>query len=245
MLSPMLMLSVHTWSLTAIAALTGVALAWVWRRFSDQVRVAQAKRQIRARLYAMRLYADDPALVLRAQRQLLLWMARYLAPMVRPMAVAGLPLLILCVQLDTVYGHRRLALGESAIITAQLGGHAGLGMPDATLEGRGMMVETQGVRIPGRREIFWRVRAGATTGSVILHVGGAAISKVVGCGRGPNIPQGWWSGTPSVEVSCPAATLDVFGFGIGWEVWFLMVSLITMQAAGLETRRRRGRLPHL
>jgi hypothetical protein len=220
----------YTWSLTAIAAVTGVALSWVWKRFADQARVAQAKRQIRARLYAMRLYADDPALVLRAQRQLLVWMARYLAQMGRPMAVASVPLLVLFVQLDHVYGHLRLAAGEAAVVTARFGGDAGLGMPDASLEGRGLVVETEGVRVPGRREICWRVRAGAATGSVILRVGGTGISKAVDCGRGLYIPQGWWSGTPSVAVSCPAATLDVFGFGIGWEVWFLMVSVIAMLA---------------
>ena len=105
------MLSVaHTWSLTAIAVVTGAVLAWVWKRFSNQERIALAKRQTRARLYAMRLYADDPALVFRAQGQLLLWSARYLAGMLRPTAVAIVPLLVLFLQLDSVYRHR--AIGD-------------------------------------------------------------------------------------------------------------------------------------
>jgi hypothetical protein len=31
-------------------------------------------------------------------------------------------------------------------------------------------------------------------------------------------------------VSCPAANLNVFGFGIDWPVWFLLVSVLTMLA---------------
>src|ERR1035437_1800529 len=84
----------HTWSLTAIAAVTGVVLLWVWKRFSNQERIALAKRKTRAQLYAMRLYTDDPALIFRAQRQLLLWTGRYLAGMLRPTSVAIVPLLV-------------------------------------------------------------------------------------------------------------------------------------------------------
>jgi hypothetical protein len=228
MLSLMLTVA-HTWSLTAIAAVTGVVLLWVWKRFSNQERIALAKRQTRAQLYAMRLYADDPALIFRAQGQLLLWSARYLAGMLRPTAVAIVPLLVLCLQLDNVYGHRPPARGESAIVTAQFSGGADLRTLAATLEGRGVVVETPAVRIPGRRQVCWRVRAvTGASGSVLLRVRGAVIAKAVQCGHG-------W-GSPSIDVSCPAATLDVFGFGIDWAVWFLLVSLVTM----LVLRKRFG-----
>ena len=124
----------HTWSLTAIAAVTGVVLLWVWKRFSNQERIALAKRQTRAQLYAMRLYTDDPALIFRAQRQLLLWTGRYLAGMLRPTSVAIVPLLVLFLQLDNVYGHRALAPGESAIVTAQFSGGADLRTLAPTLD---------------------------------------------------------------------------------------------------------------
>jgi hypothetical protein len=222
-----------TLSLTAIAVVTGVVLAWVWKRFANQERIALAKRQARAQLYAMRLYADDPVLVLRAQRRLLLSIARYLAQMLRPAAVAILPLLVLFVQLENVYGHRPLAPGESAMVTAQFSGFEVPDMVGATLEGRGAVVETPGVRIPGRREVCWRVRAVSTTpGSLLLHLRGAVIAKAFQCGRGLRYPLiasiARWEGLPSIEVSCPAADLDVFGFGVDWAVWFGIVSLMTM-----------------
>ena len=219
----------HTWSLTAIAAITGVVLLWVWKRFSGQEGIAQAKRQARAQLYAMRLFADDPVLVLRAQRQLLLWIARYLAGALRPTAVAVVPLLVLFVQLDGVYGHRPLVPGESAIVIAQFGGGMDVGTLAATLEGRGVVVETPAVRIPDRRQVCWRVRAvTASSGSVLLRAPGVARAQAVRCGRGLDLLAALRDRSPSIDLACPPATLDVWGFGIHWTVWFLSVSLLTM-----------------
>jgi hypothetical protein len=225
--------------LTAIAVVAGLALLWVWQRFSNRERVALAKRQMRARLYAIRLYADEPAMVLRAQGELLIWTGRYLAQMLRPMAIASVPLLVLSVQLDNIYGHRPPAPGDSAIVTAQFGGGTDVRALGATLEGRGVVVETPGVRIPSRRQVCWRVRAiprlkAAPPGSVLLRAGGVEISQAIRCGHA------WWERPPRIEVSCSAATVDVFGFDVDWAVWFLIVSGITMLALRLERRSRPG-----
>ena len=216
-------------SLTAIAVVTGVLLAWVWKRFANRERIAVAGRQMRAQLYAMRLYADDPALVFRAQWRLLRWIGRYLAQMLRPTVVAAVPLVILFAQLDNVYGHRPLAPGESAIVTAQFRDFEAADLFGATMEGRGVVVETPGVRLPGRRQVCWRVRTVTTTpGSLLLHLRGAVIAKTIQCGRGLRYPLiASLAGSPSIEVSCPAADVDVFGFGADWAVWFGIVSLVT------------------
>jgi hypothetical protein len=215
-------------SLTAIAAVTGVILLLVWKRFSNQERMALAKRQMRARLYALRLYADDPVLVLRAQRQLLLWSARYVAGSLRSTAVAIVPLLALFLQLDHVYGYRPLAPGESVMVTARFSRSADVRTLAAVLEGRGVVIETPAVRIPNESQVCWSVRtATASSGSVLLRVPGEAITQDVNCGHG--LLTARW-GTPSIDVSCPAAMLDVLGFRVRWPVWFLFVSLSTVLA---------------
>lgn len=220
----------YTWSLTGIAAATAIALLWVWRRFSNQDRIALAKRQTRARLYAMRLYADDPRLIFRTQGQLLRWTLRYLAAMLRPMAVATVPLLVLCVQLDNVYGHRLPGPGEAAVVTAQFAGSVDVLTLAAELEGRGVIVEGPAVRIPERRQVCWRVRAGAgASGRLVLQVDGTTISKAFECGHN-------WGRPPRIEVACPATSLDVFGYAMDWPVWFLLVSLLAM----LALRKRFG-----
>jgi hypothetical protein len=104
-----LMLSAaYTWSLNAIAAL--------WRG---------------VQIYGMRLYAGEPALILRAQGQLLLWTARCLTGSLRPTAVS------------------MLAPGESATVTGQFSS-ADRGLLAATLEGRGSRAEACA---PGHRGI--------------------------------------------------------------------------------------------
>jgi hypothetical protein len=220
----------YTWSLTAIAILTAVALLWVWRRFSNPDRIALAKRQTHARLYAMRLYADDPRLIFRTQGQLFSWTLRYLAAMLRPMALAIVPMFVLCLQLDNVYGHRLPGPGEAAVVTAQFAGNADVLTLAAKLEGRGVIVESPAVRIPARSQVCWRVRGiGGASGSLVLHVDGTAISKAFACGHN-------WGWPPRIEVACPAASLDVFGYAIDWPVWFLLVSLLAM----LALRKRLG-----
>jgi len=248
----------HTWSLTAIAVAAGFAMLWVFARFSNAEQTALAKRKVLANLYAFRLFADEPALIFRAQKQLLIWNARYLAAMLRPTAVLLVPVTLLMFGLDAVYGHRPLEPGESAIVTAQFSGgtdRTGMGSPAPTLEGRGVAVETPCVRIPRERQFCWRVRAkGAASGSVILRVAGASFAKTVRAGAPsgvvaerrvaslfawlrfpgeallPSGPLRW------IGVSYPSAAVNVFGYGANWLVWFIAVSLLTM----LLARKRFG-----
>jgi hypothetical protein len=223
-------------SLTGIAAVCGVAWLWVLRRFSDRDRVDRVKRQVRAQLYAMRLYGSEPLLIFRAQGQLLRWNARYLALMWRPAALLMLPGIILFTQLDNVYGRRPLARGESAVVTAQFG--EGADLNDAALTGHGVSVETPAVRLLGRRQVCWRVRAsGTTSGSVILRTGNVTANKAVKSGPGFDYvsessfisldgPVRW------IEVLYPAAHLRLMGHNVPWQAWFVGVSLVIAVVAG-------------
>jgi hypothetical protein len=240
----------QTWSLTAIAIAFGIAMLWSFGRFSNQPQVALAKRKVRANLYAFRLYADEPALIFRAQKQLLLWNARYLTLMLRPTVVVLIPATLLMFALDSMYGHRPLVPGESAIITAQFEPGTDVRSLAPELEGIRIGVETPSVRIPDLRQISWRVRAlGGASGSVNLTLAGLSFSKSVQSGapsgflaerrarplldwlrypgesRLPDGPLRW------IAVSYPAATVNIFGFGAHWLLWFFAVSLVTMLLA--------------
>jgi hypothetical protein len=200
--------AMHTWSLTAFAAVSGVAMLWVFGRFSKRERVAYAKRQARAQLYAMRLYAGDPALIFRAQKQLLVWNARYLALLLPPMAIMIIPGILLFAALDYLYGKRPIQPGESAIVSARFPDVVDLHTLQPALESRGFIVETPAVRLPDRGEVYWRVRAA-----------GRASRSVAVSPRGP---------VRRIEVAYPAACLDVFGYRVDWLVWFLAISLLAM-----------------
>jgi hypothetical protein len=216
--------AVHTWTLTAIAAVAGLALLWAFGRFSDQQRIQLAKRKLRAHLYAFRLFADEPALIFRAQKQLLIWNARYMGLMLKPAVVVLIPTAALLLFLDGVYGRRPLEPGETAIVTAQA--------DSGTLEGRGVVVETPALRLPDEHRVMWRVRV-TGAGSVILHAPGGAIEKRVECGAGLRYLSEWHS---RLAVDYPAAEVSIFGFGMHWLVWFLIVSSVVM----LALRKRFG-----
>lgn len=242
-------------SLTVIAILVGVAVLPVFARFSDTARLSLAKRKIRAALYSFRLFGDQPRLVFRAQGQLLLWNARYIGLMLRPVAVLILPIAILLWGMDAVYSHRAFHLGETAIVSARLAPDVNLQDVMPKLTGRNIAVETLPVRIPSAHRVLWRVQpTAAGRGELSLAVpgvdetGGATdpIQKNIQVGGGfhtlseqrvasyfgwllspwePRLPA---SGpVRSISFHYPDVDFHLFGLAMPWIVWFLIVSWIT------------------
>ncbi len=242
-------------SLTVIAFLAGLAILPVFARFSDKAKLSLAKRKIRAALYALRLFGDEPRLVFRAQGQLLLWNARYLGLMLRPAAIVLLPMLILLFQMDVVYGHRALHIGESTIVTARMADAVNLSATTPVLKSDGMAVETPAVRLPDEHRVLWRVRAlRSGRNSLTISVPGsdgalASAQKNVQAGSGlhylaekrgtsllnwlrypaqPSLPAN--GPVRSISIQYPDANADIFGIGMPWIVWFVIVSWTTMFA---------------
>src|SRR6185295_4349483 len=114
------------------------------------------KARLMAHLYEMRLFADEPVLIWKAQWGLLKGNVRYLGMMLLPMVVMTFPMVLLLAQLDCFYGYMPLQPGHEAILTVKLkdaGLSPSLRAPD------GIAVETDGVRLDEGRQISWRIRA--------------------------------------------------------------------------------------
>jgi hypothetical protein len=242
-------------SLTVISFLAGLAILPVFGRFSDKAKLSLAKRKIRAALYEFRLFGDEPRLVFRAQGQLLLWNARYLALVLRPAAILLIPILVLLMQMDIVYGHRALHVGESAIVTAQMTDGVDLTTASPELEGENVRVETPPVRIPDEHRALWRLRAvstGPQSLSLLIPENDGkfdAVEKNVQVGSGLRYLSQRrvsslfdWMFYPterrlpasgqvrSIDIQYPDAEFSIFGFGMPWIVWFVIVSWATMFA---------------
>ncbi|MHB1935912.1 MAG: hypothetical protein ACYCOR_04940 [Acidobacteriaceae bacterium] len=242
-------------SLTVLGILTGVAILPVFARFSDNTGLLLAKRKIRAALYEFRLFGDDPRLVFRAQGQLLLWNARYLGLILKPAAVVILPVVALTMLMDTVYGHRTLNVGEDTMVTARMANSVDLNTISPELHGNNITVETPSVRIPNRHQVVWGVRArSAGQDALTLSVQGSdadanAAHKSAYVGPGLHILSDrrvallWiWLFYPGekllphnsdfrwIAIQYPDAEVDLFGFGIPWILWFVLVSWITVFA---------------
>ncbi len=193
----------------------------MFRRFSDPDAIRRAKGRVRAHLYELRLFADDPRATLRAQKNLLLWNARYAALMLRPAAVLLLPTIVLLAGLDCVFGRRPLHPGEAALVMASMRG------PDAVLiVPAAFSVETPPVRIPERNEVWWRVRARAAAAGTLRA--GAAETTIDARPGFRFLAPGW--PVRSVEVDYPPAWLSCLGVGLWWPIPFAVVALATMLA---------------
>ncbi|MES2222931.1 MAG: hypothetical protein V4587_18420 [Acidobacteriota bacterium] len=242
-------------SLTVLGILTGIAILPVFGRFSNTEGIALAKRKIRAALYEFRLFGDEPRLVFRAQGQLLLWNARYLGLMLKPAAVVLLPILALMMLMDTVYGHRPLQVGEDTLVTARVANTVDLNTVSPDLRGNNIAVETPSVRLPAQHQVVWGIRAVAPgKGDLALSLPQGATPDTV---AKKDVTVGWglhvlsnrrvstvwdWLMDPGetllpranafrwIEVQYPDAEVNVFGFGIPWIVWFILVSWITVFA---------------
>lgn len=227
-------------SLIAVSILSGIALLWVFAKTSDQPAVRATKKRLQARLLEMRLYADDPGVVLESQKQLLWLNLRYFLLMLRPAAVATVPMVLLLIVLDGFYGKQPLVVDQQAIVTAQFTTAA-----DAELEAPpGIDVETQPVRAIGERQVSWRIRPRELVrGDLRVSTGGVTDTKSVKSGDGitylssrrvrslvsmllyPGEPPLSEDAIEWIAVEYPPAEVSLLGLRTHWLVWFLIFSM--------------------
>lgn len=238
-------------SLTVIAALVGLGILPIFARYSNKVRLAIAKRKISAALAAFRLFGDEPRLVFRAQGQLLLWNARYLGLVFKPALIVMVPVGLLLLQMDVLYGSRPLHIGETTLVTARMADTVNLSSTLPVLTGNGIAVESPAVRIPQDHQVVWNVRA-TTDGrdSLSLQTPGSGITeKSIRVGNGMHYlsPRrvssllDWLhypaerrltpdSPVRSIDIQYPEPTFTVFGIDMPWILWFVIVSWTVMFA---------------
>jgi hypothetical protein len=213
------------WGLAVVSLGCGLAIAWVFRRFTDRAAMRAAGKRLQAHLLEMRLYSSEPALMWAAQKALVRDNLRWLALMLRPALVLALPLAWLFVQLDSIYGRSPLAVGSDALVTVQL--KRALEPVDArsTLQAPpGIAVESPPVRVFAERQISWRIRAlRPVRGNLRLVLRGHAIEKNIVAGE-----RSLWgfllhpgqSRLPAGDVAWVAVDYPPFP----WLAWFLAIS---------------------
>jgi hypothetical protein len=244
-----------TAGLWVVSALSGVAVLFVFRWASNPSAIRAARRRAQAELLAVRLYRDDPRVVLRAQVRFLAALGRYLGRMLLPFAVLVLPFAVLCAQLDARYGFRALAPGERAVVEAF---GTSVMLDSASLQSAdGIVIEAGPVRIPERGEMSWRIAA-KTPGRqwITLLLAERRVDKeivVATAARGAptrRMTAGVSSfflapaeaaiddasGVHRIEVLYPPLEIDLLGWKMGWATVFLVVSA----AVALALRRRMG-----
>jgi hypothetical protein len=220
---------------------SGAASVWFMKVSSKEGDVRAAANRIIAHIFEFRLFADEPALILRAQWDLMAANGRLLRCLALPSLFLILPFGALIVAGEGVFGIAPLEPGQSAVLTVQCRRTEDAMARDIQLDApSGIVVETPAVRIPSEAQLCWRVRALLpVAGSFQIRSGRRLLTKSVDAGGGLQIVSDFRAGTLwsfwahplelpfsdpvllSIRLQYPAATV----FHAHWLVWFFLASL--------------------
>jgi len=207
-------------SLAALSAIWGVLASLVFRRFTNRRAVRKAINHIYAHLLEIRLYSEEPSLVWRAQKALIVGNLRFLALIAPAVLAMAIPFALLYPQLDAIYGVAPLEIGHSATVT--LSGNTG------TLEApQGIRIETPPVKDSADREVSWRIRALAPTRGTLRVTlpDGATILRTIASGERTLSPNR--RSEASVAIDYPRSDVSVAGLAFPWLVWFVVISALS------------------
>lgn len=218
-------------TLAAFSAVAGVLILWLFKATSNQRALKATRRRVRAHLLAMRLFADDPVMMLRSQVRLLAWNLRYMALLLPPFLVVAIPLFFAWDSLDAMWGRAPFRTGDTAVITAKLRHN----VSGAQLVAPAWLaVESPPVRVLADREVSWRVRVRqAGSGNVIVRLGTDSAEKRIEAQPGLHYladrAKAAGERIEWVEVHYPNADSH-------WIIWFCVIS--TISALALRSRLR-------
>lgn len=227
---------------------------WIFKRFSNQDRIAAVKAKIHACLFEIRLFNDDIRAIFRAQWEITGHVLHYQALALKPMIWILPPLVLIMVQLHAFYGFRGLKPGESALVTAAVASTDSAARPDLALDvPDGVSLETPGVWAADLGEMAWRVRADDPGDHELVFItnGIEVVKSLRVTDRttrlSPERPgSSFWAqlewpseaplpsdaGLTAITLSYPEATVDflVFEMESQW-AWMILFFVLTMVIA--------------
>jgi hypothetical protein len=235
-------------SLLLVSLVTAAAMLVVVARTSNQRAMIETKRGIHAALFEIRLYGDQPGLMLRAFGEVLVRHGRYLVLSLAPLAWMSVPLVLVIAQLQAFYGYAGLQTGVPALITVQLMADSGsAAAPVLVLEAPSAVgLETGAVPLAGSNEIVWRIRPRREgTYALTFRESGAAVTKsllvsptpgrrspmIVAAGLADQAlypseaPLPASSRIASIAVTYPEPGIDIFGWRMHWMIVYGVLSL--------------------
>ena len=235
--------------LGAVSLATGIVMLGTFRYFSDQKGLKAVKERIKAHFLGIRLFKDDPVLLVAEQGRLFSATLTYMRYALTPCAVMLIPFIILVLQLNFYFGYRPLRPGESAIVSLRW--RTPMPWRDTAVRihvPQGLAIETPALRISGDREVDWRLRATHQGRfELIFQVADQAIQKevlvtdrvarvspgrkqasllarVLPQGEAPLPPNG---PIEAIEIRYRPMSFSLLGWHIHWAVLFLVLSTVS------------------
>lgn len=165
--------------LLVLSVLTGLVMIVLFGRLSDQKAVRYAKDQLRAQLLAVRLFQDQPQVVVRAYGRILTGTGRYLRVSFKPLVIIIVPMIVLLIYGDRYLGSLPFQTNQPILFKAQLDQPGAL--DDVALRlPPGLSESAPALHIAGDNEVDWRLVASADGNyTVQLLARGRQVDKTV------------------------------------------------------------------
>ncbi len=165
--------------LFVLSIITGLVMIVLFGYLSDQNAVRRAKDQLRAQLLAVRLFQDQPQVVLRAYGRILTGTGRYLRVSFKPLAIIIVPMLALLIYCDRYMGSLPFQANQPILLTARLDKPEALDNISLRLP-QGLTESAPAVHIAEDNEVAWRlVASGEGNYTVNVLAGGQELGKQV------------------------------------------------------------------
>jgi uncharacterized membrane protein (DUF106 family) len=224
---------------------------WIFKRFSNQDRIAAVKAKIYGCLFEIRLFNDDIRAIFRAQWEIMGHVLHYQALALKPMLWILPPLVLIMVHLHGFYGFRGLKPGEQALVTVAVSNTDSSVRPDMELRvPDGVALETPGVWAADLGEMAWRIRADVPGdySLVVTNNGAEAVKSLrvtdLTLRLSPERPDvSFWgqlewpsekplqheTGLHRITLSYPEATVAFLGFEMESQwAWMILFFVLTM-----------------
>jgi uncharacterized membrane protein (DUF106 family) len=144
--------------LCVVSLFVSVLMLLVFKRTSNQEKIAAVKDRITAGLFEIRLFQDDLRAIFRAQGEILRHNLSYVGLSLVPLLWMIVPIVLVIAQLQFHYGYEGLSPGRGALVTAELREDWSGDRPPVSLEvPEGLRVDSPAVWLPSLREVVWRI----------------------------------------------------------------------------------------
>lgn len=216
-------------TLAIFSAVAGLVILWVFKKLSNQQALKTARRRIRAHLLAIRLFGNDPVMVLRSQARLFTSNMRYIALLLPSFLVVAVALFFAWDYLEALWGRLPLSPGQAVVVTARLRGEpAALTLTAPSW----LAVESPAVRVPAEHEVSWRMRVReAAAGEISICAAGDCVTQWVEARPGMHYLRNRTRAASRafewVEVPYAPGDVALAGVSMSWAVWFCLISMLT------------------
>ena len=221
----------------------------VFRYTSNQQEIKNEKDKIKAHLMEMRLFKDDLAILMSAFMRVLLYNAKYMKQLIKPMLLLIVPMVFLLIHMNLWFGYRPLKIGEAAVLSVKLSDQKTGDLSNVEIEvDEGIIIETPSLRISELREVNWRIRAkDPGSHNVMIKASGDTFhkkfivsEKQFGRVSTRKTISSFWetimnpgekpfdkdSSVKEIAINYPSRQINIFGWRTHWLVVFLIISII-------------------